>query len=370
MHVLRHYIERIEGLGDFVSRMSDYRITQGVVLDVNPYWLIAYRLSRAGLQPEAIRHWLNYWPPTPMESLVPYETIEGDEIDFSWTDRSGWVDAIFEHILGRRKGQINPSNTPFLVKAIARPVSLKDAEIREKLVSFAALQSFLAIVETRPLGSLAVAQGDSCLAGNLTGTIGGFLRDTNSGERYATTCGHVASPGVTITVAGVPIGTCTLSHPPIQLPKGQFCTSGCPGINKLDFALVDIGNIVATNSAKSVAKHIAPKQPILMRGKNGPHQYEAGGTLVAYDPGISNVCFENLFEVRPAMRAGLLNPKVAAAFATVPTQGDSGAWLETIPGSKWCGVLVAADTVMGYALDAEEVVANADAVFGTKLTLI
>jgi hypothetical protein len=36
---------------------------------------------------------------------------------------------------------------------------------------------------------------------------------------------------------------------------------------------------------------------------------------------------------------------------------------------EWCGILVAADHLMGYALEADDTIAQADIVFGTQLQL-
>ncbi|MGB2666635.1 MAG: hypothetical protein WAK48_21710 [Candidatus Acidiferrum sp.] len=49
-------------------------------------------------------------------------------------------------------------------------------------------------------------------------------------------------------------------------------------------------------------------------------------------------------------------------------QGDSRGWLETAA-NEWCGVLVAVDNLMGYALEAEDTLVQANKVFGTKLQL-
>jgi hypothetical protein len=75
-----------------------------------------------------------------------------------------------------------------------------------------------------------------------------------------------------------------------------------------------------------------------------------------------------MFEVRPRASSGLLNARVHAAITTIPTQGDSGGWVET-SSKEWCGVLVAADHLMGYALEANDTVAEADVEFGTQLDL-
>lgn len=75
-----------------------------------------------------------------------------------------------------------------------------------------------------------------------------------------------------------------------------------------------------------------------------------------------------MFEVRPPSPGGIVSPRMRTAFATVSTQGDSGGWLETASG-EWCGVLVAADHLMGYALEADDTLSEADSAFGTQLQL-
>jgi hypothetical protein len=52
----------------------------------------------------------------------------------------------------------------------------------------------------------------------------------------------------------------------------------------------------------------------------------------------------------------------------VPLHGDSGGWLETAA-KEWCGVLVAVDHLMGYSLEADDTLVEADAASGTQLQL-
>src|SRR5436305_11729926 len=100
MHVLRQYVDGIEGLRGLVAEAAANTVTQGVLLDINPVWLLAYRLSRTGLRPffrpfhpEFV--WEYAWiAPALLERIVSLETIEGDVIDFKWRDKSGWVQEI------------------------------------------------------------------------------------------------------------------------------------------------------------------------------------------------------------------------------------------------------------------------------------
>lgn len=368
MHVLRQFVAGIEGLKGFVEQVAKNPVTQGVVLDINPVWLIAYHLNRAGLQP--FPYDMRWSIPSLLgEGLLRIESFEGDSIDFGWVDDTRWVHDVTHHLIGHREKGFKDQILPFIVKVIAKPVDIKFFEARAQLVALARRQNFFALVETRPLGHLSVAAGDACLASGVPGTIGGFLRDQNTGNVYAATCGHVVSQGSSVTVSGKHLGVCSHSHAPHQLMPGQSCTLGCSTANKLDLALIDLGNATVTNVVTSIATQIASHQRILLRGgKSNVNNFQVGGLVMTYCPGNSNVCFEDLFEVRPPSPASIVNPRLRAAVATIPVQGDSGGWIETASG-EWCGVLVASDHLMGYALEADKTLAEANSTFRTKLQL-
>jgi len=372
MHVLRQYVDSIEGLGGFAAEAAGNTVTQGVVLDINPIWLLGYRLYRAGLNPYAFDMHMP-WPSMPWlmaADLLHLETIEGDAFDFKWVDKSGWVKNVTSHFIDNsdRSRSIPDSALPFIVKVVAGPVGLESFETREQLVALARRQNFFALVETRPLGVLAASPGDKCVAGTVPGSVGGFLRDSHKGQVYATTCGHVASKGAKVTISGKHAGVCSHSHAPSQMASGQTCTAACPCANELDLALIDLGNAAVTNAVTGVAALIASHQSIVLRAGLTNAPFEVGGHVMTYCPGKSNVCFKNLFEVRPPSPSGIVKPRVTAAFATVPVQGDSGGWLET-SANEWCGVLVAVDHLMGYALEADDTLVAANAAFGTQLQL-
>jgi hypothetical protein len=369
MHILRRYTNRIEGIYDFAKEVSFNKISQGVVIDINPVWLHAYLLDRAGLNPDALHMPWSFMEEIALHNLYSQNPIEGDAIDFGWIDKSGWVNNVTRHMLNSRGRPIAEPSLPFVVKAIAKPASPEFFETRAQLVALATRQNFFALVETRPLGRLAAAPGDACLAGGVPGTIGGFLRDQNTNRVYAATCGHVASQGASVDISGKPLGVCSHSCAPLQQPPGQLCAPGCPEANKLDLALIDLGNATVANVVTGVAAQIGCKQSIVLRGGMSLiNTFEVGGILMTYCPGESNVCFENMFEVRLPYRSGIINPRVRAAFATVPTQGDSGGWIETAD-RKWCGVLVAVDGSTGYALEADDTLYLANATFGMDLQL-
>lgn len=368
MHVLRNYVDTLEGLTEFAAAAARNPVAQGIVLDVNPIWLSAYRMQRAGLRSHAFDlRWYGWWSIL-LDEFHNLEAVEGDAIDFTWTDKSGMVESITRHLLQSSQEYPSSASIPFIIKVVARPVGAELFETRSQLVNLVTSQRFFALVETRPLGTLAAAPGDSCLAGGVPGTIGGFLRDGNNVDIYAATCGHVATKHASVTVASARLGTCSDSHPPTQLPPGQYCAPACSNSNKLDLALIDVGNASVANVVIGIASQIVSRQSIILRGGvSGVNTFEVGGLVLTYCPGNSNVCFENMFEVRPRLAGGILNPRIRTALATVPTQGDSGGWLETTSASEWCGVLVATDTLMGYALEADDTIREANTAFNMNL---
>ena len=368
MHVLRQYINTIDGLNGFVEAASRNTVTQGIVLDINPIWLAGYRMMRAGLRASALDTPWTFWPNPFIDDVIRAESFAGDYIDFRWIDKTDLVENLTRYLFKNFHKKLQSSTLPFFVKVIAKPVNSNFAEQRQALVDLATSQNFVALVETRPLGVLAGSPGDKCIANNVPGTIGGFLRDGSTGNIYASTCGHVVSVGTSVCVSGNPIGTCSHSHAPTQLLQGQPCNKYCPSTNKLDLALIMVDHPAATNVVTGVASQIASRQSITLRGgMSGIQKYEVGGTVLTYSPGNSNVCFENLFEVRPPSTGGVISPRVRNFYSTVPTQGDSGGWIETVSPAEWCGVLVAADSLMGYALEADDVLNEANVVFGMQL---
>jgi hypothetical protein len=118
----------------------------------------------------------------------------------------------------------------------------------------------------------------------------------------------------------------------------------------------------------TVAQTVFPREAINVAGAvTGAAAYEVGGACVIYQ--IGGICFGNLFEVRPPLPCGILSPRVSALVATVPHPGDSGAWVKRAGAPDWCGVVVASDHLMGYALEADKIIDEANTAFGMNLRL-
>jgi hypothetical protein len=359
MHLLRDKAREIDGLESFIDSVSISPSTQGVVVDLNPLWFYAYRISQAGLNPNNF----DIAPSLQLESAS--QLIQGRDsfIDLNWKDPL--VDKFCQNTFGRNFG---PNNC-FLVKVVAFPVIYPERlEERRALVAAVQTAPFPAIVETRPPATLVISSGDLCVTGSGSrGTVGGFLKDTKTSNVYAATCGHVVASGP-VTVNGQVIGKCTHAWAPTRLATGQVCDSTGSGVNRLDLALIDVTGTSVTNSMSAVAQTVNPHELINVAGAvTGVASYEVGGACMIYQ--IGGICFGNLFEVRPPPPGGILGPRFSALVATVPQPGDSGAWVQRKGTSDWCGVVVASDHLMGYALEADTVISQANGAFGMNLHL-
>ncbi|SRR6266550_4486112 len=370
MHFLRAVANEMEGLTRFVEQVCENSVTQGVIVDLNPIWLAGFRLSQAGLDPNLMFDFFDrgfgfhgFAFHNLLLDLVTEEQPLDASLDIHWT--TGAVDEI-NRIVFRRELSGIPA---LLVKVIVSPIVNPElVQARAALVETVRGTRFPAIVETRYPAQFVACCGDPCIsASGSSGTVGGFLEDRTSGKVYATTCGHVVASGK-VSVHGHLIGTCSHVRVPKALASGQLCNSTSASVNRLDFALIDVGAQKVTNTMSTVARQVFPRETIsIAGGESGRHPYEVGGVGMVYP--VGGVCFGNLFEVRPPAPRGIVSAKLKAALATIPKQGDSGAWVERSSVPDWCGVVVAADHLMGYAMESDSVISEANRQFGMDLGL-
>lgn len=367
MHFLRRVARQLDGLDRFIQQVCENQITQGVVVDLNPIWLTAYRMEQAGLDP----HFMDKMGPfylgfgfPPVDDILISDQGGEVPLDFSWKPPDG-VDFWCHQLFGRTFGPYSP----FLVKVVTFP--LADPELvprRRALVEIARAAPFPAIVETRQPAKLVVSPSDPCLSSSgIPGTVGGFLKDRNSGKVYATTCGHVVASGP-VSVHGAVIGQCTHATVPTPVPAGQLCHSKSPHVSRLDVALIDVTGAAVTNAVSSIAPIVYPRESVRATGSvTGTASYQVGGAGMIYQ--IGGICFGNIFEVRPPYPSSVVSPRFRALTATVPKGGDSGTWVERTGTPDWCGIIVAADHAMGYAMDSDAVVSEANTAFKMDLIL-
>jgi hypothetical protein len=232
---------------------------------------------------------------------------------------------------------------------------------------------FKITLEDRPLAVLASSSGDR-IRGASSGTVGGFLRDS-SGTIYGTTCSHVAASGSVSDSRGATLGTVAHASKQTPRPTPHLCRPRGTTLNDMDASIyTSTGGASACRFAGPTI-HYGSGQASQMQGatSGGPHTFYLGGLglVQTLHHNGNDYCFENLFSIRPRPTAPL-PISAAIAFAPVPAQGDSGAWI-TVGGTgtqrEWIGMLIGVDLVEGFALDATDVLAWAAKAAGASLSI-
>ena len=341
------------------ERVADNRGKVGLLLDLNPFWRLDARLAAAGLEPH--HEWYPWRNPLGW-SMVTGELVgleSAAQLDFEY--RSSFVEEVTDIVGGRSR---NPSYQPFLLRLVAAPGATQ--EEREGLIAAARNCEILTVVNTHPEVQHVSGPGSevtSVVTGRF-GTLGGYLEDTGTGQHFAVTCGHVGVSG-DFTSSGNLVGQVTVAEEPTPLPSGVRCHAGCGSITEIDVALVGVGS-PGTNVAGSIAGIVCNGDRLTMQGaSSGIQTYEVGGLVVEHE--VDGACWAGLIQLH-APRAGLLPVSLGVAMATMPQDGDSGAWV--LNGTEWAGMVVASDKSMfGYAVAADRLINKAYQNFGKNLAL-
>ena len=82
---------------------------------------------------------------------------------------------------------------------------------------------------------------------------------------------------------------------------------------------------------------------------------------------IGGACFKNLIQFHAPL-SGVVPVSVKVATTSIPKPGDSGAWLIRNL-DEWVGMVIAANSMFGFALSSTNLIKAADNEFGTKLRL-
>lgn len=202
-----------------------------------------------------------------------------------------------------------------------------------------------------------------------SGTLGGFCRNLNSGERLLLTCNHVVNAGTLGSHVlqqakddggSAPKDTVArIAHlVPLQSPTGF---SYADPYNAVDAALASVDPTVAHLAlirllgpvASSLSRsQISMGDDVIFVGKESDYQEARVGNLVARAKiRIDNTDynFGDLFEIVP---------RFPMYFGQLSKGGDSGAWIVREEGSRkqdLCGVLYAGDGSRGLCGFAETV---------------
>jgi len=351
---IRFQIERLR------ERIQNNPVKTGVILDLNPFWLHRYYSDLAGIH----HQWWGFdYRHTPILDVLPIDHIP----DLNWRDEL--AERMIQELLGR---EFPKHFTPYLLKIVSRPdetVRSETGGFRQELRDAARDCDIPTIIETRPPPRFVTSPGDSVVdsSGSSPGTIGGFLEDAISGDQYAVTCGHVISSGSAIS-NGSTIGNCPHAKDPVPLPSGTHCGIGCGFINNLDVALIDLSGTTVTNKATGIRGVVGTRTRLEMHGATSGHKtYEVGGAVIEHE--IGGTCWERLTQFHAPVSSSILPTSFAVAGTSPPKGGDSGAWLLD-SSDEWAGMVVASDHLHGYAIAADDMIANSNSEFGVDLSLV
>jgi hypothetical protein len=375
MHFLQKELEANEELASAVGNVAEEtvsnKVKQGLILDLNPIWLAMFRLADSGVNPSSyIRStmWDGFgW--SIHRGGAAFDVGRLPNLSRHFSEAEYLIDSLYERSISNRL-------QPFLLRIAARPEAVVDSgtanegfsyeEERYSLIQIARQAGILTVVETHPLPQLVSAPGSRvCATNGSKGTLGGYVKDSNSGSIFGMTCGHVTT-GAALDQNGIQMGTVIHEKCPIPLPSNVQCSQYCGSTTDLDVALIATHGS-PPNLANSVASLVGNGQLVDMDGATtaGVHTYEVGAHVVDYEIGGS--CWQNLIQFHAPL-AGVLPVSVSVATTVLPKGGDSGAWLLR-NSVEWAGMVVASNNLFGFALPSTTILKESDACFGTKLSL-
>jgi hypothetical protein len=394
MRPLFEFSNRTE-VRDLVSRVTELRSVQGVIVDYDPLWMDLWRLrcargDRAVDDLVRLVDWFHYGPGVPSSRWWPPffdqdlggEPTEIEPPDPNWLPLA-WLE--LQHFLRRR----NPAKEPFIVKICLYPWQKEDTSPDLGEYPFTVVKERRAPAELsmplrhhRPvLGGISIGVG-----AQESGTLGGIVEDQH-GVRWGVTCAHVVSSSVGVdqpaqrdSPGAAPLGS-TRYHAALRpSAPGAPCNpyNAAAIMNSVDAALIQF--VAGTSADLEVLNHgrlsgVAPKntpspgQLVDIAGKeSGSRTLEIGGLAVTYrlrDSTGNMFCFNELFELRW--------PRWWRVIGGRPVQrGDSGGWILTAQasGTQWMGMALASDRLVGYGMFAENVVNWAKANHGLDIRVV
>lgn len=357
-----------------IARCQENPAVQGVIVDLDPAWLLCRRYAEAyyGSRPprpddffRLFRDGFEVWHVSQpaAETRMPLSNLTAG--DLTWGVEQ-WNRSRM------RQGLPEVVDGPIRLRVCVHPGAGADLRFDENnlhIVLEARARPSLAATPTTVLSPL-IGGGSVGASHKGAGTLGGLLEDKHAKKYYGVTCAHVAvtpdvvdHPSRRDSTAGSRIGGVAHDCMPNTFPTGLALTTANQALhaNEVDAALIEIDAAVAAkleiDSLGPIAGvfkgSIQQWQPATYVGRTSNRQnVEFRGCIVYYnvpDGKGGTVCFQNLYEIQwpPSGHR-----------ATSPIQaGDSGAWLcvSTPKGYEWAALAVASDPTMGFAVRASKV---------------
>lgn len=378
MDYLKEYLSG-EAVQTAIERCRDSHAVQGVILELDPWWLKAWRWREQSdpinpAKAPGSDYPFGWWPGGPFSVSLPEDhpgpIRELEPGDLKW--KPNWWKEL------PRPGNINDPNSPVSLRVCLYPRF--GAPTQTTLPNLAELNVNY-VFEIRPVPQLAAAPtatlnplvgGASIGTGPAAyGTLGGLLQD-NSGNRYGVTCAHVAT-GKAKVIHPSPqdggtqqIGYVSDFDLPKGFPPGMPITAAnqAAHANNVDVALIEIDPAVASKLAVDTIGPIVgifPNgsiqqwHPAIFAGRTSNIRSVEFFAPVAYynvpdATGTGTICFNDIRLIRWPPGGGTGGPPPIQA-------GDSGAWLcvSGVNGYEWAAMAVAWDPQIGFAIPASAI---------------
>jgi hypothetical protein len=368
MEALINLAREDEEIDLIARRAMENRSVQGVVLDIDPYWLTGWNYNRRfGLEGfDRLRERFKgriyderFFADLP-ENDFPVLPMHKEAFK-DWP--RDWVSYAKEH-------GFNPEMSPVRITICLRPGAIEVPRFESG--------RYRILYETRPVATLS---GNSKgyrrpLLGGLSagvgtkhcGTMGGVVRDQRvPPQKYGVTCAHVMTSGTVEQPAQIDskraaaIGTVS-THTSLQLPVGLCTPKSITGVNTVDIALIEIDPSTSADlevldigplTGVTPIAGIGQGQTVEFTGRSsGNRTLRVGGLGIIYKLKWQGqeYCFQNVIQLNWPKFYQLLGGRPVM-------RGDSGAWIcnPDENGFGWCGMIIGEDRLHGYAIYAETI---------------
>jgi hypothetical protein len=369
---------------DILKRSSSYDTVQGLVLDLDRYWLLTWQMRQrsGGATPDRISRLI--------EILADWPLLFGPDISPSYNPGGlNWQQSIYSRPIEQsdiddwrppqwdryqRSFGGRGDGLPIVVKVCLRP-SAKPGEKIPTADDLRDSKGRLRVeIQTRPQAQLSSnpRRHHRPLPGGVSigtsakdfGTLGVILTD-HRGKYYGLTCSHVAQQGMNVDQPAQrdrsgpsPIGKSILATALSPCSQTAPCNPWAGvAAHELDLSLVEIDARSVTSILEVLdigpLSSIVPRaglstgQAVEVMGRTTRYSVLQVGGLAAWYRFHSDgkyYCFKNLFEVQsPYGSTSAIRP------------GDSGGPVCTADqiGTGWCGMIVGCDKFNGYAMYSE-----------------
>lgn len=384
---LRTYFDGSDTLQGVVRQAREVSIVTGFTLDVHPLWLFLYDFEEGALASDPsgrfmldrylrrIAEWptfsFNDWPGPRFQGYRRRDLKRQLRL---WPEVLRW----FGHKRDKPPVVMTIVHRPMRTPVSAEPSS--DAADRARLIAIANGAATFVQVDERPIASLAFAPGDGIITSQgRSGTYGGTLKG-NAGNSFGMSCAHVAEKGDTISdSSGGLLGTCKDHTSLVELGTGVMCDPAVlqmpspypgngPDVNMLDVSLLDLTAVPSSARALSgVAQSLTIGQDVDVDGAITKTSCRLGSLAISYAfaTGGKTFCFRDSIELKPRPKYGIGGALGTILSTTLPTQGDSGAWVLTQDATPaWAGIFFAEDGQRGYCIRAKWAHAWAEGIVG------